>query len=376
MSTRHRHHPTGGRRGLARAVPGGGRVRRGDGGPPGRRLRLRRPPPDHARRGGLPAPSRGADPGAARRGAAPLLTPGDGGYGGLRGARSRARGRRSGAARRRLAVVGRRPGPAAGARATRRSPGCTPTSCAWPASSSGAGGRRLRDASRVGELDDLAMQAADDALVAVLRKLPTYRGASRFTTWAAKFAILEASVKARRRAWQDREITLEPEAWERFGAAGSASAGLEHTEQLEAIRDGIRVGAHPAPARDPRRGRAERGPDRRPRRAPRNDPGRDLQDAPRRAPKPARPPRQDGGGMSDRPIAERLLGPDGPELGCDECFEYLDRYVEAEAARGDGPRATAPRASRRRRARSARACLRDARPPRRAARRAPRSTRA
>jgi hypothetical protein len=36
--------------------------------------------------------------------------------------------------------------------------------------------------------------------------------------------------------------------------------------------------------------------------------------------------------MSDRPIAERLLGPDGPELGCDECFEYLDRYVEAEAA--------------------------------------------
>jgi hypothetical protein len=36
--------------------------------------------------------------------------------------------------------------------------------------------------------------------------------------------------------------------------------------------------------------------------------------------------------MSDRPIAERLLGPDEPELGCDECFEYLDRYVEAEAA--------------------------------------------
>ncbi|HEX2377587.1 MAG TPA: hypothetical protein VHI30_08520 [Gaiellales bacterium] len=36
--------------------------------------------------------------------------------------------------------------------------------------------------------------------------------------------------------------------------------------------------------------------------------------------------------MSDRPIAERLLGPDGPELGCDECFEFLDRYVEAEVA--------------------------------------------
>jgi hypothetical protein len=28
----------------------------------------------------------------------------------------------------------------------------------------------------------------------------------------------------------------------------------------------------------------------------------------------------------------RLLGPDGPELGCDECFDHLDRYVELELA--------------------------------------------
>jgi RNA polymerase sigma-70 factor (ECF subfamily) len=95
------------------------------------------------------------------------------------------------------------------------------------------------------ELDDLAMQAADDALVAILRKLPTYRGASRFTTWAAKFAILEAAVKARRRAWHDRELTLDPEAWERFGDAGSASQRVEQSEQLEAIRDGIRTALTP-----------------------------------------------------------------------------------------------------------------------------------
>jgi len=95
------------------------------------------------------------------------------------------------------------------------------------------------------ELDDLAVQAADDALVAVLRKLPTYRGASRFTTWAAKFAILEAAVKARRRAWHDRELTLEPEAWERFSAAGSAGRDIEQTERLEAIRDGIRTALTP-----------------------------------------------------------------------------------------------------------------------------------
>ena len=32
----------------------------------------------------------------------------------------------------------------------------------------------------------------------------------------------------------------------------------------------------------------------------------------------------------DRPDLERLLGPAGPEIGCDECFAQLDRYVELE----------------------------------------------
>jgi hypothetical protein len=31
-------------------------------------------------------------------------------------------------------------------------------------------------------------------------------------------------------------------------------------------------------------------------------------------------------------LLRRLLGPEGPELGCDECFEQLDRYVELEVA--------------------------------------------
>jgi hypothetical protein len=30
------------------------------------------------------------------------------------------------------------------------------------------------------------------------------------------------------------------------------------------------------------------------------------------------------------PTLLRLLGPDEPELDCDECFEHLDRYVELE----------------------------------------------
>ncbi len=78
---------------------------------------------------------------------------------------------------------------------------------------------------RGGDFDDLAHQAADDALVAILGKLDTYRGESRFTTWAYKFALLEAAVKLRRRAWQGREVPLEPEQWSRFAEARESVAG-------------------------------------------------------------------------------------------------------------------------------------------------------
>jgi hypothetical protein len=41
--------------------------------------------------------------------------------------------------------------------------------------------------------------------------------------------------------------------------------------------------------------------------------------------------------MSDRAVDRlaRLLGPDGEEIGCDACFEQLDRYVELERAGAD-----------------------------------------
>jgi RNA polymerase sigma-70 factor (ECF subfamily) len=91
------------------------------------------------------------------------------------------------------------------------------------------------------ELDDLAVQAADDAMVALLGKLDTYRGASRFTTWAYKFALLEAGVKVRRRAWQGREVVLEPEAWPSFADAGaSVEEGREASELLTALQRAVR----------------------------------------------------------------------------------------------------------------------------------------
>jgi RNA polymerase sigma-70 factor, ECF subfamily len=90
------------------------------------------------------------------------------------------------------------------------------------------------------ELDDIALQAADDALVAVLAKLDDYRGASRFTTWAYKFALLEAGVRLRRRAWQQREVVLEPEAWPLMADAGqSPQSQAEANELMLAITDSI-----------------------------------------------------------------------------------------------------------------------------------------
>ncbi len=92
---------------------------------------------------------------------------------------------------------------------------------------------------RGGDLDDLAQQSADDALLAVLDKLGDFRGESRFTTWAYKFGLLEAAVKLRRRAWQGREVPLEDEAWRRLSDASSAERGAEDSELFTAIREEI-----------------------------------------------------------------------------------------------------------------------------------------
>ena len=64
------------------------------------------------------------------------------------------------------------------------------------------------------ELDDLAHQCADDAVVSVLAKLPTFRGDSRFTTWAYKFAVFAVSGALGQRYWRTHTTALEPEQWE------------------------------------------------------------------------------------------------------------------------------------------------------------------
>ena len=66
------------------------------------------------------------------------------------------------------------------------------------------------------ELDDLAHQAATDALVAVMAKVSQFRGESRFTTWACKFAIFEVSSKIGRHFWQRPTVNMDAEDWDRL----------------------------------------------------------------------------------------------------------------------------------------------------------------
>jgi len=98
----------------------------------------------------------------------------------------------------------------------------------------------VRRRAPAADADDLAHQSADDALVAVLAKLDDFRGASRFTTWAYKFALLEAGVRTRRRLWQDRQVSIDSDRWELI-ADRSAGPGedAETAELLAALRVAI-----------------------------------------------------------------------------------------------------------------------------------------
>ena len=93
---------------------------------------------------------------------------------------------------------------------------------------------------RGNELDEIAMEAADDAVVSVLGRLDEFRGESRFTTWAYKFALLEAAVKLRKRAWQGREVPLEPEQWTGLSSGEpSPAAAAEQRELLARLQKGL-----------------------------------------------------------------------------------------------------------------------------------------
>jgi RNA polymerase sigma-70 factor (ECF subfamily) len=91
------------------------------------------------------------------------------------------------------------------------------------------------------EFDDLAQQAANDALMTILARLDDFQGRSRFTTWAYKFAMFEVSGKVARHAWRRQPPSRGELAFERLPDSLAPRPGerLEQREQLEALSSAI-----------------------------------------------------------------------------------------------------------------------------------------
>jgi RNA polymerase sigma-70 factor, ECF subfamily len=87
-------------------------------------------------------------------------------------------------------------------------------------------------------LDDLAVRATDAALAAIERDLRTYRGQSRFTTWAAKFALYEAAVQFHLHAWRDRPLPTEADGLALLvRAQGDGDIGAQTAARLCRLRE-------------------------------------------------------------------------------------------------------------------------------------------
>jgi RNA polymerase sigma-70 factor (ECF subfamily) len=103
--------------------------------------------------------------------------------------------------------------------------------------------RRRRQLRAIGgpEFDDLAQQAANDALMSILGKLDDFRGLSKFTTWAYKFAVFEVSSKVARHAWRHQPPAADELTFERLPDAFSPGHQdtAEQREQLAALAAAI-----------------------------------------------------------------------------------------------------------------------------------------
>ena len=183
-----------------------------------------------------------------------------------------------------------------------RSRGCTTCSCERPASRSRAAGPRCRTCA-ANDSTTSPLRAADDALVAVLAKLDDYRGESRFTTWAYKFALLEAAVQAAparlagprgpARAGDVGAVCRASGLDARPGAGARASCWRrcsraideELTPHQREVLVALALNGVPIDVLAERLG---------------HDPRRPLQDAARRAPQAAQPPGRAGAGHWER----------------------------------------------------------------------------
>ena len=95
---------------------------------------------------------------------------------------------------------------------------------------------RMGEASRLGQAraDEIVQSSADEAVVAILARLSSFEGRSRFTTWAYKFGILHTATAVRRELWAHTDIDLSsvPEPTSRLGDPVAHMEGLALSEAL------------------------------------------------------------------------------------------------------------------------------------------------
>jgi RNA polymerase sigma-70 factor (ECF subfamily) len=89
------------------------------------------------------------------------------------------------------------------------------------------------------DCDDLAWQAAADALTAIPAQLDGFCGQSRFSSWASKFAVLAVSAAAGRRSWQTRTMSLDQEDWDWLPSSLQPHERAEWSELLAALRRAV-----------------------------------------------------------------------------------------------------------------------------------------
>ncbi len=97
------------------------------------------------------------------------------------------------------------------------------------------------------ELDDVAAQAAADAMIAVIAKLETFRGDSRFTTWVYKFVMFEVSSKIARHFSRHETVAFETEDWDRLESDpdDDPATSSERRELVQRLRRAIEADLTP-----------------------------------------------------------------------------------------------------------------------------------
>jgi RNA polymerase sigma-70 factor (ECF subfamily) len=184
------------------------------------------------------------------------------------------------------------------------------------------------------DYDDLARQAAADALTAITAQLDGFRGQSRFRTWASMFAMSGVSATAGRRFWQTRTMSRDQEDWDRLSSGLQPHERAERNELLAALRRAVdedlsgeqrtvftAVTLHgvPGAALGSNRNAIYKAlfEARRILRARLAATGRDLAYLP-------------GAPWTGPPWLDDLLAADPGDAGCDLAFHVVDRYAEAE----------------------------------------------